>query len=477
MKELHLSDLTAGDHAENALYSSRGELLIAENALITQNHLNALKRRNIELLYAKSPDDTDEIQVLLSKKFENLDPWDDMDSGDAGQLDEGFNLDDEPEGESGADDHPRGAIRPPVLKDIRPGKEGLEQLNNSTLSRSLDSEIDSGKVTDEPEGPRLREQATQISPADRTDDYKQDVSFSYSGALKEITAILTELAKGNIVDGGDLASIVERFVKIFVTDRNILLNISGIKHTDDYLFNHCLNVCLLSINIAASAGYSEKQIIEIGIGALVHDIGMLLVPESIRFQPGKLSTDDWFEVQKHPVLGLHLLEKIRRLPESVRFIPYQVHERENSRGYPKQRHGRLINRYAKIVQLADVFEAMSSPRSYRKAMLPFVCMQALLRMVKEHVISPDFIKAFISYTSLYPVGSLVMLNDYRIAKVIHANESSYTKPVVNILTAPRNNAFDKKELCELNLKLEPQMRVIKALPVDYVKGAGTMDGF
>jgi len=101
----------------------------------------------------------------------------------------------------------------------------------------------------------------------------------------------------------------------------------------------------------------------------------LLIPKKIRFKEGCLTEAEWFEIQKHPILGLHLLEKIDRLPESIPFIAYQTHERENGKGYPTQRSSRLIHKFAKVITIADVFEALSSPRKYREGNIP--CRKAL----------------------------------------------------------------------------------------------------
>jgi HD-GYP domain-containing protein (c-di-GMP phosphodiesterase class II) len=236
-------------------------------------------------------------------------------------------------------------------------------------------------------------------------------------------------------------------------------------------------VCLLSINIAASANYSEKQIIEIGMGALVHDVGMLLIPKEIRFKKGKITEDEWFEIQKHPILGSYLLEKIKSLPKSVPFIAYQVHERENGRGYPKRRHGRLIHRFAKIVQVADFFEAMTSPRSYRKAFTPYEVISSLIKMVQQSLMPQDFTSAFLAYASLFPIGSLVQLNDHRIAKVVHTNSDRLSKPVVSILTDNDGKTLKKDKIYQEDLKDSSALQIIKALHSDYVKGIEIMDGF
>jgi HD-GYP domain-containing protein (c-di-GMP phosphodiesterase class II) len=94
--------------------------------------------------------------------------------------------------------------------------------------------------------------------------------------------------------------------------------------------------------------------------------------DALRIEPHikRLTQDEWYEVQKNPILGLHLLEKVSELPEAISYVAYQVHERENSTGYPKKRNSVLIRRFAKMAQVADIFEAITYPRSYRPARIP-----------------------------------------------------------------------------------------------------------
>lgn len=458
MKSVDISEIVAGKKAKASYYSDTGELLISKGVTITEGHVNTLRRRNLKEVYLK-PDKNEEIERIASKEFAKPD---DLLTEESEEYLTGW--------------EPR-ALAATELKNIKSGKEGLAQLNKSELAINLDMKIGEDYTSDLPLKPALKKKATQISVKDRTEEHKGVVTFSYAQALKKTRKILKTLADAERVDGKEIQKIIEGFIKIFLTDRNILLNISGVKHTKDYLFHHSLNVCLLSINIAASAGYSEKQIVEIGMGALLHDIGMLLIPKEIRFHNGKLSQADWYEVQKHPILGLHLLEKVKDLPSTIPYIAYQIHEREDGRGYPKQRKSRLIHRFAKIVQIADVFEAMSSPRSYRKAYIPHEGIQRMVKMVEHGLMPSNFTNAFLASASLFPVGSLVELNDHRIAKVVHSNDDELKKPVISILTDTKKKVLKRDKIYQENLKNNTALQIIKALHSNYLEGIKIMDGF
>lgn len=467
MKTIKLSSISPGTITDSVYFTEDGKVLFAEGVTITQRHIDLLKRRNIFNVYIKTgTDEIDEIERLLATEFENLGELDIIEKKDSGKkLKRDLVL------------RPR-VLEMPQFKRIKPGLEGVKQLNKSKTASDLDKKYKSGLATDRPVGSGLKLKVKAMRPEDRNDAYKADATSSYDAALKKVKKILNGIVNGQNISSDQIQRVVKSFVKKFITDKNILLNLSTIRSDETiYIYSHVLNVCLLSINIAAASGYSEDQVVEIGTGALLYDVGMLLVPPEIYLKKGRLTKDEWYEVHKHPILGLHLLENIKKLPESIKFIAYQSHEREDASGYPKGRNKRLIHRFSKIIKIADIFVAISSRRSYRDESLPYKAMETILKMVKQGHVSREFVKAFLSYISLFPVGSLVELNDHRIAKVINANESVFDKPEVSVLTDPKGNILSKEDIFQVNLSLDSDIHIINVLSSDKLPEIALMDGF
>jgi HD-GYP domain-containing protein (c-di-GMP phosphodiesterase class II) len=463
MNTINLSSLEPGSIAPVNFFSAKAELLIAKGATITRRHLEILTDRNIQELYYSPSSEEEEIAHLIKHGIKNL---------VLSELPE-FGTSHSPQ-----QTEPEKPFIPLDLQKVKPGKQGFEELSNSALARGLDENFGKPSTSDQPEGEALKKSATQIPVRDRTEQYKTGVSDSYHTSLKEVESILNLLVSKKNACLDDVSRIVKKFVKIFITDRNILLNISNIRpETDDYLFHHSLNVCLLSINVAASYGYSEKQIVEIGIGALVHDLGMLLVPESVRLKPGKLTADEQYEVQKHPVLGLHLLQNVKGMSDRIAYIAYQVHERENAVGYPKQRASHLIHRFAKMVQVADIYEALTSRRPHRPPFMPCEGVTKIIQMAKAGLIASDAVKAFLEYVSLFPVGSLVLLSNNCIAKVVHANKEALHLPMVSVLTDENSALFEKNKIHQLDLNSGSGILIRKGLPFNFLKNIDVMHGF
>lgn len=463
MKMIPAIQLEAGMVTETAYFNATGELLFARGVEISEKQLDILRRRNIFEVYAKDVGPDDELSRILNKEFHELAELDLGDSDDLDLIDESLP-----------------PVIPEALRSISDGEKGLNQLICLPVIDSLDHTIERALTDDRPDGPPLNSVMTQVSVAERNETYKDSIEKSYRSALVDVKSLMLSLTQGTMLDGGHVENIVKLFVKIFVTDRNILLNLSGVKtHDPDYLFNHSLNVCLLSLNIAASAGYSKRQIVEVGMGALLHDVGMLLVPRTIRFKKGRLTTDELYEVQKHPILGLHLLERISHLPDTVAIMAYQSHERANGTGYPRKRKDHLIHRFSKMVQCADVFEAVSSPRAYRDAMAPYKGMEMLIKMARQGFLATDYVRAFLSYMSLFPVGSIVELNDHRIAKVVAPNGESFAKPVVSILLETDGTRVKPESVYQVDLScLENEsLQVVRSHSFDFMNDISVMQGF
>jgi HD-GYP domain-containing protein (c-di-GMP phosphodiesterase class II) len=450
MKKIDIRSIAPGMVAEGNFYTERGELLISKGVTIRQNQIDAMLRRNIFEIYMNNSEE-DGFQKIIFTKSEDVSEL---------SLEESQNAGEEGSGKSGE----RAAFNLPELKCIKPGEQGTLQLIKAKKVLDLDSKLKIGMAPDRPVGQPLKEKARQIPVKERTEEYKRQISLTHEEAVGFVKSVLNALADNKNIDLADVRDLVKLFVKTYLTDRSILINISNIKCCEgDYLYHHTLNVCLLAINIAAAAKYSERQIIEIGMGALLHDVGMLLVPEEIRFKKGRLSKDEWCEVQKHAILGLHLLERVAKMTDPVLYITYQTHERENGKGYPKQRSGRLIHSYAKVVQVADVYESLCSLREYRPPFIPYRAMELLIKMSSRNLLSMEYVKAFLSYASLFPIGSVVELNDHRVARVVQANERHQAKPVVSVIMDLQGTVVPKKAIYQVDLSKENSLQIIRAL--------------
>ena len=152
-----------------------------------------------------------------------------------------------------------------------------------------------------------------------------------------------------------------------LTKELILSFVEAIDAKDHYLHNHSYNVCLYSMDIAKEMGYSEANIKEVGLAALLHDIGKISISENILNKPDKLNEEEWYQMKLHASNGPTIINNVKKLKPIINIIKYH-HRHYDGSGYPVDIDNELIPIESRIVSLADAFDAMTTDRPYRLAM-------------------------------------------------------------------------------------------------------------
>lgn len=200
---------------------------------------------------------------------------------------------------------------------------------------------------------------------------------------------------------------------------------------DLYVGTHSVDVSVLSMIIGAEMGYKKKVLVQLGLGSLLHDIGKFKIAREILEKPGKLTADEFKEVKKHPEYGYEN-EMIKDLVDPVSAsIVLNHHERYDGSGYPRGLAGDEIGELEAICAVADVYNAITTDRIYRKAMSPDKAYNLLMN--DNLTFNPKVMNAFLKSVAPYPVGTIVKMNNGFVGCVYKLNKSSPFKPVVKIL--------------------------------------------
>lgn len=201
---------------------------------------------------------------------------------------------------------------------------------------------------------------------------------------------------------------------------------------DTYIFTHSLNVTLYSLAIGIELKLPSSQLEDIGLGAIMHDIGKVAIPKEILLKPERLTNEEFTVIKTHATEGFELLRNTQTVPLLVAHCAFQHHERLDGSGYPRGIKEQDIHDYAKIIAVADVFDAVTSNRVYRPAMLPHEGLEMLYAGV-ERQFQTKIIKAFHKSVAIYPNGITVELNDGRKGVVVQQNVSLSDRPIVRVL--------------------------------------------
>lgn len=234
--------------------------------------------------------------------------------------------------------------------------------------------------------------------------------------------------------------------------RELLNMLSDVFLHDHYIFSHSLNVTLYALAIGIEMKLSPKELEQLGLGAILHDVGKMMVPEEVLAKPGRLTAEEFQIIKAHAEDGFQLLRNIPTVPLIVAHCAYQHHERLNGSGYPRGLKGDEIHLFGRILGVADVFDAVTSNRVYRPAMLPHEGLE-ILYSGSGTLFDPKVVDAFRRAVAIYPIGLTVHLSDGRTGVVAAQNPGLSERPVVRILEENGLRAAPYEIDLKINLSL------------------------
>ncbi|MBT0587845.1 HD-GYP domain-containing protein [Alteromonas oceanisediminis] len=251
--------------------------------------------------------------------------------------------------------------------------------------------------------------------------------------------MLSNVAKGLPTD----IAVPEEFSKNLVgsIDRNpnALLCLTKIREKDDYLLEHSLNVAILLANFAQYIGLKEEIVQELALSGFLHDIGKIKIPDKILHKPGRLTDQEMNVMRDHVVFGIEALREMD-IPERMIRTVGEHHERLDGFGYPEGKRDDEISFYGRMISIVDVYDALTADRVYKAGMPSQKALQILLKDTPDKY-DRELVQKFIKCIGIYPVGSLVKLNDETIAMVVKHNEDSPLKPVVKVFYSLKGNHY------------------------------------
>ncbi|MFC5529603.1 HD-GYP domain-containing protein [Cohnella yongneupensis] len=199
----------------------------------------------------------------------------------------------------------------------------------------------------------------------------------------------------------------------------------------DIMVRNSVLCALTSYHLARWSKFPEKDLLQIAMAGLLHDIGNVKVDEAILRKPSKLSNEEVQEMRQHTIYGFRLLENVSGLNQGVWLSVLQHHERIDGSGYPMKVKGEKIHPYAKIVMIADMYHAMTSNRHYRKAESPYLVLEELYSG-SFGKLEPMYVQTFIERATQFHNGVMIRLNDGRIAEIVFTDRNNPTRPMVSV---------------------------------------------
>ncbi len=305
--------------------------------------------------------------------------------------------------------------------------------------------IDTSKGLDEKYAPTLDEVranieseiiqiATNPPPATVRVSFSEELmqAKTIKGQAQQLVSNMMRDARlGKAVELDKVEPMVLNITESILRNSGALVGLLRIKSKDDYTFLHSVSVCALMVAFCRSIGIDHDTIHQAGLGGLLHDTGKALISDEILNKPGKLTNEEFDIMKRHPKDGYDILLKT----PSVGHIPLDItlhhHERMDGSGYPDKLPGKEISTLAQMAAIVDVYDAITSDRSYHKGLSAAETLRKIYEW-SDHHFNPVHVNAFIRCVGIYPVGTLVLLESGRLGVVMEPHETNLLAPKVSV---------------------------------------------
>jgi len=274
------------------------------------------------------------------------------------------------------------------------------------------------------------------------------IKKTYNQTHRYIIQVLKDVRIGNNIDVDSAKSIAADITDSILQNENALVLLSQLKQHDEYTIRHSINVCILALLFAKYIGLEKGQLRDLGVGALLHDIGKMSLPKSILNKPGPLTESEFKKVQQHPECGYLILEHYHALPTAALEAVRSHHERIDGSGYPHGLLEKQISLFPLIVSIVDVYDAITTNRSYHSGISPH---EALKLMYENEMgaYPKTLMDTFIQCLSIFPIGSIVQLDNDEIGIVVTVNRNKHLFPIVLLVLDAKRRPYYPRLLCNL----------------------------
>jgi len=268
-------------------------------------------------------------------------------------------------------------------------------------------------------------------------------------ANRIVRNLMEDIRLGKQIELEKVEPLVENVADSVLRNPSALLSISLLKNHDTYTFEHSVSVCALMVAFSREMELSRDIILQIAVGAMLHDLGKAKIPDEILNKPGKLTDEEFTAIKEHVNHGAHLLADMQGITPLELEVVGQHHERFDGSGYPQRLAGEEISLYGQMAAIVDVYDAISSDRVYHKGLSPTVSLKKILEW-SDHHFNRSLVQRFIRSVGIYPPGTLVRLHSGRLGVVIQQAEKNILEPLVRVFYHSRQNYYIQPEVVDLS---------------------------
>ncbi len=323
--------------------------------------------------------------------------------------------------------------------------------------KGLDVEVETPVVTEEEENEQveevLQEAAVQVPkespPALALHEEIDRARKVHAKAKAAVMYMFHDVRMGNALKTNDTFELVDDITQSFARNSNAFLSLSRLKEKDSHTYLHSIAVCALMIAVGRQFDIEGEQLRSLGVAGLLHDAGIMRIPERIINKPKNLTDEEFKVVKAHPILGWRILKDSPEINEIVLDVCLHHHERMDGAGYPDKLAGESLSLFCKICTVCDVYDTITSDRYYKRSYAPASAIRKMAAWQPGHFDLTVF-HAFVKAVGIYPSGTLVKLKSGRLAVVTDQSTKSLLTPIVKVFFSTNINAPIFPELIDLS---------------------------
>ena len=298
------------------------------------------------------------------------------------------------------------------------------------------AQLERGKVTAFGLGP-TNEGLEELEHVDGREESRQ----TYMRTLNVTREVFKSARVGGTVGVRTARKALRGVVDQVLKDEGSILGLTTLRDFDEYTYVHSVNVCILAVALGRRLGLSKLQLLDLGLAAVLHDVGKARIPLEILNKRGSLTNEEFDVVRQHTwkgVLSLMAMPFGGSRPWRAMTVAFEHHQRVDLSGYPRVRRPRQLSLFSRIVAVADSFDAATSKRVYREVTWTPADVLRDMRDTTRHGLDPVVVKAFINMVGLYPLGTVVVLDAGEVAVVVGvpSDPAQSARPVVRLVLGP-----------------------------------------
>lgn len=294
------------------------------------------------------------------------------------------------------------------------------------------------------------------------DEFSEGIYIEESISTELRNRGVSALKSGNL---DETLEVAKQIVDQLLSSRVIHLDMVDLRSYDEYTYRHSVNVCVLATVIGMSLNMTQRELVDLSAAAILHDLGKLLVDPDILNKPARLTESEYEVIKEHSLLSYEILKDKIEISSPTKVGVLFHHENENGTGYPQGLAGDDIHIFAKIIHVADVYDALTAKRVYKK---PYAVSEAIEYLMGgcNILFDTNIVETFLKCIPVYPVGTTVQLSDGRDALIVE-NTDIPLRPVVRLENGPEINL--NTDLQFQNITICPKTEVENDFTHDFIK--------